>query len=388
MENIIDIDLDEFLPLGGNEEAQKPFIEPDKDVDMSFVTEKKDDNAEPEDVTKVIEELDNELFNHVPDNDETQQSNAGRKKIDKNGLVEIFQSLIDEKVLMPFDEDKALSDYTMNDFKELFVANMEEQKRVVSESIPKEFFEALPDELKYAAEYVANGGNDMKGLFKALAQSEEVKALDPKNPNHQVEIVRQYLYAKQFGEPEFIEDQIQQWVDGGLIEKQALQFKPKLNQMEEEVVQSKIKQAENAKKQREEQRELYFNSVLQTLKSGNLNGIKLDSKSQNMLWDGLTSTKYVSSNGAPTNLLGKLLTDYQNPANPRYDLIAEALWLLNDPEDYKKQIRTAAINETNLANVKKLKSEQERKLSSSDSDQQDDVRKIKRQQPDVNFFKK
>ena len=62
----------------------------------------------------------------------------------------------------------------------------------------------LPEELQYAAQYVANGGTDLKGLFRTLAQVEEMRQLDPSDEYDQAEIARQYLYATNFGTPEEI----------------------------------------------------------------------------------------------------------------------------------------------------------------------------------------
>jgi len=60
-----------------------------------------------------------------------------------------------------------------------------------------------------------------------------------------------------------------------------------------------------------------------------------------------------------------LLEEYQFSNNPRYDLIAETLWLLSDPDDYKEQIRRQGRNQATQETVKKLKTEEARRLSST-----------------------
>jgi hypothetical protein len=88
-------------------------------------------------------------------------------------------------------------------------------------------------------------------------------------------------------------------------------------------------------------------------------------------------------------MLGKLLEDYQFGEKPRYDLIAETLWLLSDPEDYKENVRKQAKNEVVADTVRKLKTEEARKISSytrdDDDDQRPASRKITRQ---TNIFKR
>lgn len=364
--------IDDFLPLPGadsvvtseEEETKTVFSKPDGATDLSFIDN--DDNKTPtaskEDVDDALSELDADL---ADDADDT--SKAGRKKIDKSGMVETFSKLIDEGVLMGFEDDKPMDEYSMKDWKELIQANLDEKERALREQTPKEFFEALPEELQYAAEYVAKGGKDMKGLFRALAQVEEQRSLDPSNDEHQEMIVRQYLYATNFGSGDqaLIEDQIEEWVNSGTISKRANQFKPKLDDMQAQVLQSKLAQQEQFKLQQQQQKEQYMENIYNTLKPGDLNGVKVDNKRQKFLWEELTTLKYQSLQGKPTNLLGRLLEDYQFSQSPRYDLIAETLWLLSDPDDYKEQIRRQGRNEATQDTVKKLKTEEARRLSST-----------------------
>ena len=69
--------------------------------------------------------------------------------------------------------------------------------------------------------------------------------------------------------------------------------------------------------------------------------------------------------------------------------VAEALWLLADPEGYKSNIKTLAKNEATQETVRKLKTEESRKLASTqmieDEPQKPARRTIPRQQ---NIFKR
>ena len=377
--------IDDFLPLPGaesvvtsedGEEGPKTIFSKPSPADLSFLEE---DSSDEDGKTKMttaevkdtLEELDEQLS---AADDEAGSSKAGRKKIDKSGLVETFSKLIDEGVLMGFEDEKPLEDYSVKDWKELIQANLEEKEKAMREQTPKQFFESLPEELQYAAEYVAKGGKDMKGLFRALSQVEEQRSLDPSNDDHQELIVRQYLSATNFGNGDqaLIEDQVEEWVNNGTIAKRANQFKPKLDDMQNEVLRGKLEQQEQFKIKQQKQKEAYMENIYNTLKPAELNGVKIDNKRQKFLWDELTGLKYDSLQGRPTNLLGKLLEDYQFGDTPRYDLIAETLWLLSDPEDYKESIRKQAKSEVTQETVKKLKTEEARKLSSTSSTNEED----------------
>jgi hypothetical protein len=372
----VDVNLDELFGMPGaenvmlpeeEEEEKKSLFTKDKKTDYEFLDSKtgvtsKPDTAEQtitkEEVQETIDELDGLIAQ------EEDAGNKGRPKIDKSGLHELAAKMIEEGTLFGFDDDKDLEDYTTKDFRELFEANFQEKERKIKEAAPKDFFNALPDELKTAAKYVADGGQDLKGLFRTLAQVEEVFELDADDENHQAEIARQYLYATNFGTPEEIESEIEDWADVDKLGQKARQFKPKLDRMQEEIVSRKLAEQENKKEQQVQAAKVYTDNVYNVLSVGELDGVKLDKKVQNMLYSGLVQPAYPSISGKPTNLLGHLLEKYQF-VEPRHDLIAEALWLLADPEGYKNKIKDQGTKIATEKTVRMLKTEEGKKIASS-----------------------
>jgi len=89
------------------------------------------------------------------------------------------------------------------------------------------------------------------------------------------------------------------------------------------------------------------------------------------LFSGLVQPNYPSISGKPTNLLGHLLEKYQF-VEPRHDLIAEALWLLADPNGYKNRVKEQGSKQATEKVVKQLKTEQSRRLTSSTNSQYDE----------------
>jgi hypothetical protein len=113
--------------------------------------------------------------------------------------------------------------------------------------------------------------------------------------------------------------------------------------------------------------------------------LKLDKKTQASLYSGLVQPQYPSVSGRPTNLLGHLLEKYQY-VEPNYSLIAEALWLLSDPESYRSELKKQGKNSAVEQTVRQLKTEQARKSSYTYSEEEDQKpRKISRPQ---NIFKR
>ena len=414
----VDINLDDIFNAapGGDsitlpEENKKPNIFSRKKTDTSFLDPGVKENTETEAEVKeekkeeVKEEVEeekkeapvaettkkevDEVFNALDaeETEETTTTKKGRKKIE--GISDVFNKLIKDEKIIPFDDEKSLDEYTPKDWEELIQANLEERANSVRRETPKKFFESLPEELQIAARYVADGGQDLKGLFGALAHVEEHRELNVKNETDQERIVRDFLGATGFGNAEEISEEIEVWKDLGKLEGQARKFKPKLDKMQEKVVAQKLKEQEMKKKQQQQASQNYMNNVYNTLKDGRIGDTKIDRKTQSLLYNGLVQPSYPSITGKNTNLLGHLLEKDQF-VEPNYPLITEALWLLADPKGYKAQImqkgETRAVEKT----VRKLKTAQASKGTPSSGIKEKETRSTGRRLPrkGKNIFKR
>lgn len=378
----IDLSEFEFLPGAGAEDVITPTVLTNpKQVDIKI-----DENIDDDDEGKEGKEKNKEvnLDDVIPflSPDDDNEGKDGSHKVYNN--ADIFKKLIEKKLIIPFEDDKPLEEYTEKDFIELMETNIEERSKDIETKVQEEFFSSLPKELQMATKYVVDGGTDLQGLFRALLQSNQVQQLDANEPSHQEHIARAYLHATNFGTSEIIEDQIREWYENGTLEKRAKQFKPVIDKMQEEVVNKQLQEQEKFKQQQIEKRKAFIDNIANVLKAGELNGIKIDKKRQEMLFNEMTTTKYQARNGFPTNLFGKLLDDYQWGDKPRYDLIAEALWLLAEPEEYKKAIRESGKKEAAEEAVRKLKMAQESgESNSSMPEDKSERRTIKRKQRNI-----
>ena len=273
----IDVDIDSWLGAPGADSIVTPVDSEVKlnmfsktQTDLSFLDkpevtiEKVDEDGnkvkvisknEAKDILSDV--LDQEILN---EEEEDTKTKGGRPRTEKSGLVEFLKKRIESKEMFAFDDydekKQSLEEYLVSlgekDVEELWQANVSNLKQEVAANTPTEFFQSLPEELQYAAKYVADGGQDLKGLFGALAQIEQVREMNPANETDQEFIVKQYLQATNFGNAEEIEEEVVTWRDLGVLEKKAKQFKPKLDQMQEQIVKSQIADQE-AKKQQQEQ---------------------------------------------------------------------------------------------------------------------------------------
>ncbi len=395
----VDLDLNEIFDGAATaegvtvpeENSDKPknniFSKRSSDVDMSFA----DPTGETTDLAEEVEKTDEvkseeadakldkgeveDILDTFAEEDSEEASDEIEEKINKgSNASQIFKTLIEKDKLVGFDDDRSLDEYSVKDWEELIEANLEEKARQIRNETPKQFFESLPEELQIAARYVAEGGQDMKGLFQTLAQTEETRSLNVKSERDQEKIILDYLTATGYGTTEEISEEIEMWKDLGKLEQQASKFKPKLDKMQEKVVAQKLEQQQLKRKQQEQASQTYMQNVYDTLKEGKVNDVKMGRKTQAMLYNGLVEPNYPSVSGKNTNLLGHLLEKYQF-VEPNYPLIAEALWLLADPKGYKSKIMDKGAHTAVEKTVRKLKTEQANSGGSSLGVQQRDEEK-------------
>ena len=382
----VDIDLDEILGTGsdtvmladentdlGKKEKSSLFAPIQKDMsfldldkqekevetsDKPLLVEAAETEAKEEEVKLSKEDI-NEALEQPLEEDATKEENVN-KGGRPTGIVSATKNLIDKGLLLPFDDEKKIDEYTTEDFEELIVANMEQLQNNAQSNLPQEFFGNMHQEMQQAYNYIANGGTDLKALFGALASSNQIKELDVSNEQHQKYAIRSYLSATNYGTPEEIEDEIYSLEDRGDLEKKANQFKPKLDAMQKEIVNRKLVEQEKQASLRAEQSQNYIESVYSALEPGQLGDLNIDNKTQNMLYSGLVQSNYPSMSGKQTNLLGHLLEKYQW-VEPNHGLIAEALWLLSDPDGYKGNVKGIGSKEEQKKTLRSLKTEQSTK---------------------------
>jgi hypothetical protein len=353
----------------------KPENEKPSDKDENPDDEDKDKDKNPDDKGDLDDKdkkPDNTSIDDIAQEvkDDEDKDKGGRPTLTKDVMIETANKLIEKGVMFPFDDGKKVEDYSQADWEELLEANFAERENKLKEELPQQFMASLPPQLQKAYAYHQQGGQDMEGMFRALGQAEEIAQLDPNTEAGQESIVRAYYQTTRFGTPEEIEEEIDSLRDRDELKTRADRYKPRLDQMEEQTVQQKIQAQAESRKQQEDQSRNYQDSVYEVLKPGELNGLKLDSRTQEMLFAGLIQPNYPSISGKPTTMLGHLLEKYQW-VEPNHNLIAETLWLLADPDGYKEKIRTTAKNEQVEETVRGLKTEASTKKSSSPAEEND-----------------
>ena len=385
----VDIDIDGFPIIGADSILTPPQAAIFKRVDENFKFEQPvaGENIPKEETPKIDSTaseqkalLDSLVSTELNSIKETITKDAppvptGNTKTDKSALVEYIKDKIDSKEFVTFDDydekvslDEYLAKLPIKDLKALTDENLKLKEETYKKEVPVQFYNTLSEDLKIAYEYEANGSRDLKGLYRALGEVRELRDLDPTKEDHQEQIVHEYLRnANTDWTDEEVKGQIEEWKDLGLIEKKATQLKPKLDKMKEQIVQYQLEEQRVFADQRRQAADMYIKNVYDALKPSEIGGIKLDSKTQTNLYNGLVNANYKSLSGGSTNKLGHLLEKYQYE-EPNYLKIAKVLWLLEDETGYEAALMKKGATAQTEETVKKLKTEQGNRSSSPSFD--------------------
>lgn len=383
------------------ETEKKPSMFSRETTDTSFLDkdDEEEDSNKPSDTTKAAALLDSLVQQNGTEDDqeEAKTSNAGRPKTDKSALLDFTKKWIEEGKLKPFTndagEEEDITKYSVKDFEELFEANLSAKEVNGKKSAYGDFYENLPREIQYLIDHVSSGNQDIKGALKNLARSEERRSLSVDDEGDQEKIARIYLRHTTSFDEEDINDQINDMKDRGELAAKAAKYKPKLDQIEQQILAEDLQKQQDLREQQQAMAAQYRESVFEAIEPGELNGIKLDKKTQGTLYAGLVQPNYPSISGKATNLLGHLLEKYQF-VEPNHGLIAEALWLLSDPDGYRSKVKEGAKKEATEKTVRMLKDEERNKnTSGSSNNDDDDSRRAPSKQEGLkrnnnNFFKR
>jgi hypothetical protein len=405
--NEVDINLDDWDNLGTTPEMVIPAEKIDtkffKQEDHTSVLDEpvEEEHKTPDPATKTDEPVDLSVLDEEVTEEDAEEKKPGRAKTDKSALVKLLNKKIESGAFFAFDDydesketvEEYLNRQPEKDLEELVDENLRAVENKIRQEAPQQLFEVLPEKLKVAVKYALEGGSDIEGIFSVLGQVQKMNNLDPEKEEDQVHIVRSYLQAKEFGTSEEIEAEIGELKDLGKIEDKAKNFKPKLDKMQEEVVQAKLAQQEEANRQRQAAAQAYVKNVHDALKPGELNGLKLTTKDQNELFTGLTQLNYQSLSGQPTNEFAHLIEKYQFGPEADYSRIAEALFLLKDRERFMEAIEQRGKNKATEDHVRRLKTTQGKSGSSlpvirTDDNTSKSTGKSKIQRPERNFFER
>jgi len=289
--------------------------------------------------TSVLDDEEEEDDEDEDEGDSSKKNKGGRKP----ALIESMNKLVENKVINLFEDKENIEDYTNDEIVELITANIEHKVNEVAQKAPMDFFSKLDPKLQEVVAYNLNGGGDITSVLKNVTRSQEISKLDPNDEKDGERIAREWLTETKFGTPDEIEEEISAYIDRGELDKKANQFKPKLDKKQAEIMERRLADQNEKKKQAAEIKSKYAEKVFKTLNKSDLNGLPLDNKVQTDLYYGITDTsQYQDREGSPTNELGHLIEEYQLNPEANMGVLLEALWLLRNPQGYRDNVQSIA----------------------------------------------
>lgn len=293
---------------------------------------------------------------------------VGRPKTDKNALIEYIAQQVDSQnfgVPEDYDTNIPVKDYLgklpEKELYSLLDSNWKVKEEEIRQTAPKEFYEALPEEVRIVAEYAAKGGNDWRGLFQSLGRQEEVRQYDVTKEEDHAPIVTQYLQESTQLTAQQIQEQVQEWVETGKIAQKAEQFKPSLDGIQEQRSREHLRQAEIQRQKDQEVSDFYMSKVEETLSKNELAGIKLDKRFVADMYEGMTGVTQGPWSGRPVNKLGYLI-EQKSFIEPDYEALMLATWVMEDKENFLKTLQQVGINKGVNDSVRLIKLEQGAKV--------------------------
>lgn len=324
--------------------------------------EESESNPETGKVPKDKEDLDESIIDELT-NLKDEIVDAGRGDLDD--LREIVKELVDKGKLVPFEGDKDISEYSKQELKELLEANIEEIKNSTSESVLERFIDSLPEELQALIEYHIEGGKDIYEILKVIGKDAEVFQLDPTDEKDAERIVAYYMKNKLGLNDDEIEEEIDLYKKAGKLTSKAEKFYDETKKMQKEELDKRIKEQEEIKRQIEEKLESFQKGIRKVVSSGKLSNLEVEKQKLKELEQGITQSSFDSITGKKTNLLGHLIEKYAF-VEPNHELLLEALWLLKNPEEYKKHLIAVGEKKATVDTIRKLKTSSERSTTGQD----------------------
>lgn len=301
--------------------------------------------------------------------DDSKSSNKGGRK---PAMVETLTKLVNNKSIELFEDQQDLSTYTNDDMVELIEANITKRVAETAKNAPLDMFKRLDPKIQDLVAFQLNGGKDISSVLKVVSQSQEITELDVTKERDQERIVREWFRSTGSYNEDELEDEISSIMDRGDLEKKATQFKPKLDDKQALIMKKKLDEQEKARERAEQAKEKWGETIFHNLNKPDLNGIPLSNKVQTMLYHGLTdNTTYQDRNGSPTNALGHFIEEYQYGENANPSILAEALWLMANPAEYRQHVLSLGKKQTQTETFRNLKTaEGERSSASSKQGEQ------------------
>lgn len=324
----------------------------DTDINWKELAEIQEEKTEgttetPEDVVK------------QPESATEGEKRAGRKPSD---IVSMVNELVDAGDIFGF-EDGPIK--TIEEAKDLIKLNVQESKKATLEDVWKEKVNSYSPQVQAILQYAERGGQDVTPLLKAISEIEKTNDFNLEEESGQEAILKEYYSAQGWPEDD-IKEEIETAKDLGKLKTKAEKLLPKINQVNQEKIQSMMEEQDQRQQEADKARKNYLSTIKQTLDKDKLGEIKLSRQEKAALWDGLTDIRYTSWSGQPTNLFFKKLEELQAGDKADYDHFLQIVMMTLNKDQFKEKLKTELKTIETANTVRQLKTSEKKVAASNE----------------------
>ena len=281
-------------------------------------------------------------------------------------LVNTLADLGYKEVWEGFNPDEPLTEEVVNEFIEFNI------NKKVQDSFD-DFFTGLSDYSKRVLTFDVNSkGKDVDQFLRTLVEENNIKSLDIESDYDQEKIVRQWYKNEDKFTLEEIEDKVKELKDSALLEKEAKRLKPKLDAEAENIAKQKEEEQRNLRELEKKVSEDYNNRVIETLKKGEIGGIKLSKEDTTQIYSFLTNDEMeVTTHGGQKvtmTPLEAILFYNKYDKKGSVERLALATLLLTNPEKFEKTYKQQALTKVTNEVVEGIKEGNRLKIGGAPSD--------------------
>lgn len=252
-------------------------------------------------------------------------------------LRAIADSLVKDGVIVPYEDNQDVKTYSSDEIKSLIKDNLEYiRKQVAAEAIEK-FFDDLPYEVQDIILYYMGGGKDVKGMLREIFESKNVEEIDVSDDSGAEYIVRKYLKDVENMKDDEVEEELKAYKESNILKNRAAKYKDRLISIRNEEIEKKKKEQESVAEKKRKMYEEFVKNVNDQISKYQPFVADIPSDVIDSIRRGLINNDFDSVTGVKTNILGNLIEKHLI-TSPNIRLVAEAVYLLMDPENYKKNV--------------------------------------------------
>ena len=269
--------------------------------------------------------------------------------INNDALIDLTNMLAKSDLLTELPEGVDQSNYSSTDFVKVIEHNfnkkLEETIEKTKNEVVEQFFGNLSERVQKLVEYELQGGDDVETLLKTMVHAKELEQLDVSDPSDQARILREY-YLQQGETSQEIEERIQDFIDNGLLAKEASRIKPKLDKKIEDIAAQKIATQKQLMEYEKSVRTQLEGKVKSIINKGSVNGIPITKEAATFLINGIVNDDIpITFKGKKQNVsLDQALVLYHKyDSKGDVERLMEALLLLQYPDQVREHYNKKAI---------------------------------------------